>query len=102
MTLKWFDATEAVKFGNSLADFFIERIPLPREQKPELKKGKNLHKQFEVVDKMLVQAEQFKARGTLNVYKKAKLAGALKSRLSDAGYDAKLVDEVTLGIIKIL
>lgn len=98
MILNWFDAANAVQFGNTLADFFIERIPLPSENK----KPKNLGKQFEVVDRMYVQIEQFKAQNKLNVYKKAKLAGAFKSKLAEAGYDPKLVDEITLGIVKIL
>lgn len=98
MKIEWFDAADAIRFGGSLADFFIERIPLPSETK----KSKSLDKQFEVADKMYVQTEQFKLRNKLNVYKKAKLAGTLKSRLIDAGYDPKLVDEVTLGVMKIL
>jgi hypothetical protein len=98
MTIEWFDAAKAVQFGASLADFFIDRIPLS----PEKKKAKNLDKQFEVVDKLYVRVEQFKANNKLNLYKKAKLADAFKSKLIDAGYDSKLVDEVTLGIVKIL
>jgi hypothetical protein len=55
-----------------------------------------------VVDKMYVQIEQFKAGNKLNVYKKAKLVDAFKSKLLGAGHDPKLVDEVALGIMKIL
>jgi hypothetical protein len=98
MKIEWFDATEAVRFGDSLAEFFIKRIPLASGKN----KPKGLDKQFGVVDKMLVQVEQFKARNKLNVYKKAKLAGAFKEKLVGAGYDPKLVDEVTLGIVKAL
>lgn len=50
MKIEWFDAADAIRFGGSLADFFIE----------------------------------------------------IKSRLIDAGYDPKLVGEVTLGVMKIL
>ena len=46
--------------------------------------------------------ELFKTRNKLNVYKKAKLAEAFKSKLLEAGYDSNLVDEVTFGIVKIL
>jgi hypothetical protein len=99
MKIEWFDATEAVRFGDSLADFFIERIPLNPGDKD---KSRKLEKQFGVVDKMLSQVEQFKARNKLNVYKKAKLAGAFKEKLTGAGYDSRLVDEVTLGIVKAL
>ncbi|HKU69659.1 MAG TPA: hypothetical protein VJQ51_02365 [Burkholderiales bacterium] len=99
MKIEWFDAAEAVRFGESLGDFFIERIPLASS---EAGKSRKLDKQLGVVDKMLVQIEQFKARHKLNVYKKAKLAGAFKEKLIGAGYDSKLVDEVTLGIAKML
>ena len=99
MKIEWFDATEATRFGDSLADFFIERIPLLPSEKG---KPRKLDKQFGVVDKMFVQIEQFKACHKLNVYKKAKLAGAFKEKLTDAGYDSKFVDEVTLGVVKML
>ena len=98
MKIEWFDAADAIRFGGSLADFFIERIPLPSEKK----KSRSLDKQFEVVDKMHVQIEQFKLHNKMNVYRKAKLAATLKSRLIDAGYDPTLVDELTLGVMKIL
>ena len=99
MRIDWFNATEAVRFGDSLADFFIERIPLLPSEKD---KPRKLDKQFGVVDKMFVQVEQFKLGNKLNVYKKAKLVGTFKDKLIDAGYDRGLVDEVALGIMKIL
>ncbi len=99
MKIAWFDAAEAVRFGDSLADFFIERIPLLPSEKGKLPK---LEKQFGVVDKMCVQIEQFKSHHKLNVYKKAKLAEAFKEKLTVAGYDSRLVDEVTLGVVKLL
>ena len=98
MAIEWFNAAESIRFGDSLADFFSQRVPLPSEKK----KHKNLDKQFEVVDKMFVQIEQFKLKNKLNVYKKAKLVGTFKDKLIDAGYDRRLVDEMALGIMKIL
>ena len=98
MKIKWLDATQAVQFGESLADYFMGRIPLPSDKK----KAKSLEKQFEAVDRMYSRVEQFKVANKLNVYKKAKLTGAFKSKLIKAGYDSKLVDEVALGIMKIL
>jgi hypothetical protein len=98
MKIEWFDAAEAERFGDLLADFFVERIPLSSDKK----KSKGLEKHFDVVDKMFLQIEQFKKNNRLNVYKKAKLAGAFKAKLGAAGYDSKLVDEVTLGIMKVL
>jgi len=96
--IEWFNAAESIRFGGSLADFFSQRVPLPSEKK----KHKKLDKQFEAVDKMFVQVEQFKLHNKLNVYKKAKLVGAFKDKLIGAGYDPGLVDEVALGIMKIL
>lgn len=98
MIIEWFDAAKAVQFGDSLAEFFIERIPAS----PENKKSGSLKKGLEVADKMAYQIEQFKRSNKLNVYKKAKLLDAFKSKLTGAGYDSKLVDEVTLGIAKTL
>ena len=96
--IEWFNAAEAIRFGDSLANYFSQRVPLPADKR----KHKKLDKQFEAVDKMLVQVEQFKLNNKLNVYKKAKLVGAFKDKLIGAGYDSGLVDEVALGIMKIL
>jgi hypothetical protein len=87
----WFDAREAQKFGTSLAEFFIQRIPL---EKPN-KKIKSLAKKQEVLDKMFLQIHDFKMKHKLNIYKKAKLGNAFKWKLLDADYDPELVDELT-------
>lgn len=89
--ISWFDARDAQEFGKSLADFFMERIPL---EKPH-KKAKSLAKKQEVLDKMLVQIQLFKMKHKLNFYKKAKLGNSFKWKLLDADYDPELVDELT-------
>ena len=95
MTIKWFDASDAEKFGQDLAQFFIQRIPLATEKG----KSKNLAKQLEVVDKMYLKIEQFKLNNKLNVFKKAKLGSAFKFELLNAGYEPAFVDKVTKGIM---
>lgn len=87
----WFDARDAQKFGISLAEFFIERIPL---EKPN-KKSKSIAKKQEVLDKMFMQIQLYKMKHKLNIYKKAKLGNAFKWKLLDANYDPALTDELT-------
>ena len=89
--LSWLDATEAQKFGTSLAQFFMERMPLGFDQKEK----KFAAKAQQVLVKMATQAEQFKRGHKLNMYKKAKLGNAFKWALKDAGYETVYVDELT-------
>jgi hypothetical protein len=92
--LSWFDASEAQNFGTTLADFYIERI----RAEDSGDKNKSVAKQQEVINKMLLQIEIFKANHKLNLYKKAKLANAFKWKLLDAKYQSDNIDE----LIKIL
>lgn len=87
----WLDARDAQKFGVTLADFFMERIPL---EKPN-KKIKSMSKKQEVLEKMFLQIQLFKIKHKLNIYKKAKLGNAFKWKLLEADYDPELVDELT-------
>ena len=87
----WFDASEAQKFGTTLADFYIERITAEDAGT----KDKSTAKQQEVVTKMLLQIQIFKANHKLNLYKKAKLANSFKWKLMDANYQPEIVDELT-------
>ena len=89
--INWFDARDAQKFGATLANFFIERIPL---EKPN-KKIKSMAKKQEVLNTMFSQIPPFKVKHKLNIYKKAKLGNAFKWKLLDAGYDPEIVDELT-------
>lgn len=91
----WLDASDAQKFGTTLADFLIERIPADGSGRKE----KSLAKKQEVVNKMLLQIEIFKANHKLNVYKKAKLANSFKWKLLDAQFESELVDELTKTVL---
>jgi len=89
--ISWLDARDAQKFGISLAEFFIERVPLEAPNK----KNKSMEKKQEVLNTMFSQIPPFKMKHKLNIYKKAKLGNAFKWRLLDANYDPALVDELT-------
>ncbi len=95
MRIKYFDAGEAEKFGRSLANLFIKKIPPegPGDNK------KKMAKQLEVVDQMYLQIEQFKKANGLNIYKKAKLGGAFKEEMALAGYPPEFIDQVTKGLM---
>lgn len=96
MAFKWFDTSDAEKFGQTLAQFFTQRAPVSAEGK----KNKAIAKQLEVVDKMYLQIEQFKLNNKLNVYKKAKLGSAFKFELINAGYPSEFVDQLTKGLMQ--
>jgi len=96
MALDWFDASDAEKFGQSLAQFFIKNIPLRSEGTA----NNALAKQFETIDKMYLQIEQFKVNHKLNIYKKSKLGSAFKFELITAGYEPAFVDKLTKGLMQ--
>jgi hypothetical protein len=91
MVLSWFDAREAKEFGNSLAHFFMERLPLESDSR----KNKSMNRKQEVLDKMFQQIMRFKLEHKLNIYKKAQLGNRFKWALKDAGYDPVFVDQLT-------
>jgi hypothetical protein len=90
MILSWFDAAAATDFGTTLATFFVQRVPLDAK----MTEKKFAAKAQEVLKKMALQIDRFKAENRLNTYKKAKLANAFKWSLKDAGYDAAYVDRL--------
>ncbi len=94
MILPWFDASDAEKFGQSLAQFFIQKVLVAAEKK------KKIDKPLEGVDKMYLQIEQFKLNNKLNIYKKAKLGSAFKYELLAAGYESEFVNQVTKGLMQ--
>ena len=91
MVLSWFDAGAASAFGASLAAFFAQRVP------PDVKLSdkKFAAKAQDVLNKMALQVDRFKAENELNTYKKAKLGNAFKWALRDAGYEAAYVEKIS-------
>jgi hypothetical protein len=95
----WFDSREATEFGTSLADFFAERIPAKSIGRSD---KKAIHKFNSVVELMHRRASDFRQRGTLNMYKRAKLMNAFQWRLLELGYDEALVGEMTKTLVRSL
>jgi len=92
MLLSWFDASEAKKFGASLAVFYLERSPAAVSNR----KGKFIEqKQQELLDKMVQQIVRFRHDNKLNIYKKAQFGNAFKWTLQEAGCDPQYVDQLT-------
>jgi hypothetical protein len=87
----WLNAVAAKGFGEHLARFYIERMPVhtPANEKKFAQKSKD------VLDKMSLQIARFKESNQLNTYRKAKLGNAFKWALRDAGYDSAYVDRLT-------
>ena len=86
----WFDARDAQQFGETLADFFIQRVPVDEAGNKGLETKKR-----EAIEKMGQQIQIFKVNHKLNLYKKAKLANTFKWKLLDKGYQADTADELT-------
>ncbi len=91
MIFSWFDAKEAKEFGVSLANFFMERLPLDTGKR----KQKSMSRKEEVLEKMFQQAVRFRMSHKLNIYKKAQLGNGFKWTLKEAGYDPEFVDQLT-------
>lgn len=92
MLFNWFDASEAKKFGASLAAFYLERNPSAVSSRKEKFVAQ---KQQELLDKMVQQIVQFRHDNKLNIYKKAQVGNAFKWALKEAGCDAHYVDQLT-------
>ena len=92
---KWLDASAAQAFGTELATFYMQRVPFD----PPFSQKKFAQKVQDVLRKMELQIQQFRATNRLNFYQKAKLGNAFKWALRDGGYDTKYVDEITEWLI---
>ena len=88
--LNWFKAGDAKKFGLSIAQFYIDRVP--NEKKTD---KKSRQKEQEVIEKMVQQINQFKAQHKMNLYKTAQLANTFKWALKEAGYDSAEIERLT-------
>lgn len=95
--ISWFDAGEHRRFGEQLAEFVIEKMPL--EGAARSGRGtvprKRPKKPQEVLRKMFGRIGEFNAKHRANIYKRAKFGNAFKWKLLEAGYDAAFADELT-------
>lgn len=91
----WFNAKEAIEFGESLAQFFAERIP------PESRlNDKGLSSKIEkALSEVKLRVIAFRKTHSLNVYKRAQLGNAFKWKLHESGFDSELVDELTKVVV---
>jgi hypothetical protein len=89
--LRWFNASEAQKFGITLAEFFIERVPMEEPGR----KSKSIKRKEEVIQKMVQQIKVYRINNKLNIFQKAKLGNAFKWKLLNENYPSDFVDELT-------
>jgi len=91
MIIRWLDTSAAEAFGRTLAATFIQRVP----KGVAVTEKKFKQRAQEALVKLGRQVAEFRARESLNFYKKAKLGNAFKWTLLDAGYERGYVDELT-------
>ncbi|MCZ2174126.1 MAG: hypothetical protein LC110_06295 [Burkholderiales bacterium] len=91
----WFDASEAIAFGERLAEYY--------DQEWRALESKAAHKQEDkrnkLVAKVLQQAQQFGRTHKLNGYKMARLGNVFKWKLIDLGYQKELIDLLTKDVL---
>ena len=96
MLFNWFNAAEANQCGTELARFFRERMPVDTQKNEKEFAAKT----SELLSKVSLRLNQFKATNKLNFYAKAQLANSFKWTLKDAGYETKYVDDLTEWLVK--
>lgn len=100
MLSKWFDATEAKKFGMEMAALISHRTPNEATNKNQERLVKKYDKRHEatlvLIEKRL---ESFKKINQLNIYTKAKLGSEFKYALLDHGYDADFSNKTTTWLL---
>lgn len=90
MVFGWFNTKEAAALGDSLAEFFMERIPVDLSVNDK----SFTSRASEVIGKMGLQVDRYKAGKKLNLYQKAKLLNVFRWKLEDAGYNKDYVGEL--------
>lgn len=100
MFLKWFDATEAKKFGTEMAELIGHRTPVEARDKNQERLLKNAEKRHEAT-LILVQKRlgNFQKTNTLNVYTKAQLGSSFKYALLDKGYGQEFCNQTTTWLL---
>lgn len=92
MILDWFNAKEAVAFGESLASDIASQMPLaPLKTKPRPAK-----KSSKALDGLVFRVRAFALKTPLNIYKKAKFLNVIKWKLRESGYDEPFINEVVV------
>ena len=90
MMLEWFNARDAVAVGNSLADSFLKSSP-PRSGQTGSQSAHRRAAVQQLLHRAVLDARPLK----LNLFKRAKLVGSFKWRLTEHGFDPASVEELT-------
>jgi len=93
MIHRWFDSSSAIKEGELLAQSFVSKI---------IRSAKKRHRENiwpDVKQELLTEAKIVSINLGLNVYKKAKLASAFKSRLVESNLDRAIVDDTARDLL---
>jgi leucyl-tRNA synthetase len=90
MIRDWFNATEVVEFGRTVARDVTQIFP----STPGSRKTHSLKKDRKKLDSILRRTREFAQQHRLNVYKKAKLLNTVKWELREAGQNEDVIDEV--------
>ena len=88
--LGWFDAREAVAFGQYMAQEVARIVPL--ETRPG--RGKKGQKQLDKFHRAILHASDLGRKVPLNIYTTARCANTLRWQLIDKGYPKPFVEEV--------
>lgn len=89
MILDWFNAAEAVLFGQEIVRQ-VNRLFPPSDQKGKAIPTKEFQKKFE---SLIVRTRTFSAKNNLNIYKKAKLLNTIKWGMREAGHEENIIDD---------
>ncbi len=90
MLLGWFDARAAVQFAQATAAEIRRLIP-PSDRDPS---KKEIGKRMKKLERVILETKAFSRGNRLNFYKKSRLARALQSSLTEAGYSKEFVNGV--------
>jgi hypothetical protein len=99
MITDWFDTKEVDALADRLAADLVKRVPPSSIEASGKKAAANQVKTREAI---LRQVRDFTSKHSLNVYKKARLANRFKWALREAGYPAKLVDEMAFELATLM
>jgi nitrogenase subunit NifH len=91
MILGWFDARDAKRYGQMLADMVVGGLSI----KDRTTANKALIKRAKNLDKVFAQALIYKGEAKLNMYKRAKLGNAFRWHLLEQGFEHEFVEELT-------
>lgn len=95
MILGWFDARAAKAFGEELARFYADKIPV----EAQVNEKKFATRTDATLKALSSRVRDFRASRKLGVYQKAQLGNAFRWALRDAGYDAQYVERLTVWLM---